>query len=161
MTDKQKDFIWMAFAEKRKYGDIAKILNVEAKTLTVWTKELRTFWKPLAEIKDIHTRKAPETNFNEFYNWYLKLNQNKCCNYCGITEVEISEIKPYTKRSRGSKLELDRKEPNLSYSVVENIVYACYWCNNAKTDTFSSDEFKRVGKVFREIWDERKLKNDK
>lgn len=39
MTEKQKDFIWMAFAEKRKYSEIAKVLNVDPKTLTVWTKE--------------------------------------------------------------------------------------------------------------------------
>lgn len=156
MTEKQKDFIWMAFAEKRKYSEIARVLKVDSKTLTAWTRELRSFWEPLAEIKSIHTRKASETDFHQFYNWYLTLQENKCCEYCGITEKEISEIKPYTKRSRGSKLELDRKEPNLPYNIVENIVYACYWCNNAKTDTFSHGEFKKVGAVIREIWNQRK-----
>jgi predicted DNA-binding protein YlxM (UPF0122 family) len=28
MTDKQKEFIWLAFAEKMKYPEIAKQLNV-------------------------------------------------------------------------------------------------------------------------------------
>jgi 5-methylcytosine-specific restriction endonuclease McrA len=48
--------------------------------------------------------------------------------------------------------------PDLLYDETNNIVLACYWCNNAKTDTFTYEEFLRVGKVFAEIWKERLLK---
>ena len=75
-----------------------------------------------------------------------------------ITEQEIKELlnsgRLVTKRiaTKGRKLELDRKNPNLFYDDFENIVFACYWCNNAKTDTFTDEEFKKVGQVFKEIW---------
>lgn len=32
---------------------------------------------------------------------------------------------------------------------------ACYWCNNAKTDEFTAEEFKEIGKEIRKIWDVR------
>jgi hypothetical protein len=54
--------------------------------------------------------------------------------------------------------ELDRKEPNQSYDNIDNLVFACYWCNNAKTDTFTADEFKEVGKVFSLIWQKKLAK---
>jgi 5-methylcytosine-specific restriction endonuclease McrA len=62
-----------------------------------------------------------------------------------------------TKRidTRGKKLEFDRKISDASYDDLNNIVLACYWCNNAKTDTFTHEEFKEVGKVFANIWKNR------
>ena len=62
-----------------------------------------------------------------------------------------------TKRiaTRGRKLELDRKQPELEYKDFDNIVFACYWCNNTKTDIFTEEEFKKVGEVFNEIWKDR------
>lgn len=33
---------------------------------------------------------------------------------------------------------------------------ACYWCNNAKTDEFSAEEFAPVGKEIGEIFKNRK-----
>ncbi|KOH46766.1 hypothetical protein NC99_04170 [Sunxiuqinia dokdonensis] len=34
-------------------------------------------------------------------------------------------------------------------------MFSCYWCNNAKTDTFSSEEFKIIGKEIGKIWEKR------
>jgi hypothetical protein len=31
------------------------------------------------------------------------------------------------------------------YSILENLCLACYWCNNAKTNYFSFEEFKLIG----------------
>ena len=82
------------------------------------------------------------------------------CDYCGITENKIDELisksKIYTKRlySRGRSLEIDKKEPNKDYTP-ENIVLSCYWCNNAKTDEYTYDEFKRIGVLNRLIWENR------
>ena len=32
---------------------------------------------------------------------------------------------------------------------------ACYWCNNAKTDEFSPEEFKPIAEGIRKAWNER------
>ncbi|WP_188117205.1 hypothetical protein [Campylobacter concisus] len=32
---------------------------------------------------------------------------------------------------------------------------ACYWCNNAKTDEFSPEEFKPIAEGIREVWNKR------
>ena len=41
-------------------------------------------------------------------------------------------------------MEIDRKAPNQEYSD-DNCEPICYWCNNAKTDEFSAEEFKPIG----------------
>ncbi|MEV4887514.1 hypothetical protein MRBLMN1_006105 [Chitinophaga ginsengisegetis] len=93
--------------------------------------------------------------FAEIYN-----NTEKKCHYCNITEDEIELLKDdkkiKTKRfiTRGKTLEVDRINPFQPYEEG-NLVLCCYWCNNAKTDEFSEEEFKKIGKVIRQIWDER------
>lgn len=42
---------------------------------------------------------------------------------------------------RGKRLELDHKDPFLHYDNLENIVWCCYWCNNAKSNFFTCEEF--------------------
>jgi 5-methylcytosine-specific restriction endonuclease McrA len=80
------------------------------------------------------------------------------CHYCGIEEKEFTKIwgdKFYGGIRRGRILEIDRKDNNQDYSF-ENSVLACALCNMAKSDKFKYDEFKRVGNVIREIWQQRK-----
>ena len=43
--------------------------------------------------------------------------------------------KIYTKSARGLSIEIDRLNSNKEYSL-DNVVLACYWCNNAKTDEY-------------------------
>jgi hypothetical protein len=161
MTELQQKFIWLAFADKIPYTKIEKVLGVTRKDLSAWTKELEHEWRPLSAIKSIHGIKKISIDFKEFYTWYKNIEHKKHCEYCKITESQIEFLldteRVITKRNRGRKLELDRKEPNLSYDNLDNIVFACYWCNNAKTDTFTHQEFLEVGKVFGEIWKERML----
>jgi len=110
----------------------------------------------IAESRNLWTRKKIKMPFGDFYKWYL--SHERKCFYCDITEQEIKELldsgRLTTKRiaTRGRKLELDRKQPDLEYDNFDNIVFACYWCNNAKTDTFTEEEFKKIGQVFKEIW---------
>ena len=56
---------------------------------------------------------------------------------------------------RGKRLELDRVNPNLPYDNLDNIVWCCYWCNNAKSNFFTNDEFlpiaNAIGNVLRNI----------
>ena len=105
------------------------------------------------------------TTFDQFYNWFNREEFDKGCFYCGTTN-EISEklykiqragIRPDATRGgkRGKRLELDRVNPNLPYDELNNIVWCCYWCNNAKSNFFTVDEFKpvaiQIGKAIKKI----------
>ena len=159
MTVEQEEFLRLHIIEQVDYKTISKTLNVPSSTLTLWYEELKEDRIQIAVVRTLWTRKDIKLPFSEFYKWYL--SHERKCFYCGITEEEIRILvdseRVTTKRiaTRGRKLELDRKKPELPYDNIENIVFSCYWCNNAKTDTFTSDEFKKVGEVFKEIWKNR------
>jgi hypothetical protein len=162
VTENQKKFMWLAHAKNQSFDDIAKILNVPRPQISKWEVELKPEWEKISAIKSIYVQKKIIRTIEEFFDWYLEKEKNKKCVYCNITEEQIADLfennKLETKRSRGKKLELDRKQPNIPYDDFDNIVYACYWCNNAKTDTFTHEEFLEVGKVFEKIWSQRKAK---
>ena len=83
--------------------------------------------------------------FESFQKWYT--SQQRHCHYCGLTEAECQILYygyPLSTRGgkRGKNLEIDRKNPVLLYSgALENFVFSCYWCNNAKSNHFTSEEF--------------------
>ncbi|MBP6533349.1 MAG: hypothetical protein KA285_08690 [Bacteroidia bacterium] len=171
ITDIKEQFIWLAYGEVKKYAEISKMLNVDRKDITKWEKDKKdeAFLKlkdRASSIRKIFTAKKISHDFNYFKDWYLKLESNKKCAYCNITEDEISILweqerkknKELSNSGRGRKLELDRKQPDLEYENLNNIVYACYWCNNAKTDTFTHEEFLEVGKTISKIWKQRLAK---
>ena len=154
MTEQQEEFLRLAVVNQLKYDDIERELGISRKTFAPWWNELKEEREYLSSIRKIWNDKCPEINFYEFKDWFEKAD--KKCFYCDITENEISELwEKYpnlTKRKRGKKLEIDRKEPNQPYSLINNLVYSCYWYNNAKTDTFTETEFARIGQVIKEIW---------
>jgi hypothetical protein len=94
-------------------------------------------------------------SFSKFYK-----TTEKKCEYCMITEEHISLLLKqkmlYTKTLsiRGRSLEIDRKNSSKSYEEG-NIVFCCYWCNNAKTDEFTEDEFKQIGNQIKLVWENR------
>jgi len=98
-------------------------------------------------------------NINYFHKKQIKKafkerGITKCC-YCGIEEKDFKGIwGTFRHGRRGVTLEVDRKDPKGSYSEP-NCVLACYACNNAKSDVFCYEEFKRVGDVIKEIWQHR------
>lgn len=159
MTDQQKEFLHLCIVEQVSYKNIAQQLNLPNATLTIWYEELKQERLVISAIRSLWLRKSISLPFIDFYNWYL--TQERKCFYCDITEAEIelliSTQRLTTKRlaTRGRKLELDRKESEIEYDNFNNIVFACYWCNNAKTDTFTEEEFKTVGKAFKNIWQKR------
>jgi len=77
---------------------------------------------------------------------------NKCY-YCGIDEEDFFRIwgKFYGGKTRGKKLEVDRRDNEKGYTL-ENCVLACSVCNNAKSDKLTDGEFKKVGKAIKQIW---------
>jgi len=90
---------------------------------------------------------------NELYR-----RDGKQCHYCGIPEDEFYQLWGgpfYGGFKRGRRLEIDRKVNSLGYDI-KNCVLACPICNMAKSDKFTYDEFKQVGKVIGRIWQSRK-----
>jgi hypothetical protein len=93
------------------------------------------------------------------FQWYD--TTTKICYYCSLPENVLEELHYQTghinKRfpQRGKSLEIDRKQADLPYSNIQNLVLACYWCNNAKTDTFTELEFQQLGQVIKRIWEKR------
>lgn len=95
--------------------------------------------------------------------------KEKKCHYCGI-ECGIEEGKfiqiwgwfypkkpPYkTGKGRGKRLEIDHKDNDKRNDLPENCVLACPICNNAKSDKFTYEEFKKVGEVIKQIWPKHK-----
>lgn len=157
MNDLQKKFLRLAVIEQLTYDQIETILSINRKTFSSWWNEFKEERLRLVEIRDLWKKKCPEINFDEFADWYNKAT--KKCFYCKIRPDEIDDLwKKYpklTERNRGRKLEIERLKPESPYSDISNLVFSCYWCNNAKTDTFTAIEFKRVGDVFQEIWKKR------
>ena len=158
-TDQQKEFLHLCIVEQLSYKTIAEKLNLSNSELTSLYKDLKEERIAIASIRTLWARKKIKMPFGEFYKWYL--DHDRKCYYCEITEQEIKILvdsdRLTTKRlaTRGRKLELERKQPDLEYDDFNNLTFACYWCNNAKTDTFTEEEFLKVGKVFKEIWKQR------
>jgi hypothetical protein len=90
----------------------------------------------------------------QFEEWFNAEVFKKGCHYCGTTnerslelyQMQRTGLRPDATRGgkRGKRLELDRKNPNLPYDDLKNIVWCCYWCNNAKSNFFTEDEFKPI-----------------
>jgi len=105
-------------------------------------------------------RKEYVLKFNDVYekDKFYRLLESQKCEYCEITVNDIEQLainrKLYKKNERGWKLEIDRINSNLEYKP-DNCVMACYWCNNAKTDEFTYEEFKEIGKEIRKVWETR------
>jgi 5-methylcytosine-specific restriction endonuclease McrA len=163
LTARQIIYLHHAFILRKTKKQILEETDLKEEEFKNWWVELRAERERLKPIRDFWIRKKCE-GLIDFHVFEAQLlNRNKHCHYCNLTEKEIEKLwkieadKGFllTKRGRGYKLELERIEPEAPYDQLENLVFACYWCNNAKTDTFTGDEFKKVGKIFREIWNDR------
>lgn len=162
MNEKQEKFLYLAVVKQKLYPEIAAELSVDRKTLSLWWEELKTKREELSAIAQLWRKKCKDIEFEDFHKWY-KTTEKKC-HYCHITPEGIDKLwkldPNITKRNRGKNLEIDRKNPNLAYDDTENLVFSCYWCNNAKTDTFTDTEFLKIGKVIEEVWRERLATNN-
>lgn len=103
--------------------------------------------------------KLDEKHLYLLHQWWE--HTPKICYYCSLPEAMLDELhrqpEHINKRypQRGKSLEIDRQQADLPYHNIDNLVLACYWCNNAKTDTFTAVEFRHVGEVFKTIWEQR------
>lgn len=119
-------------------------------------KHLRDHSEPIInELKANYVQ-----NFESVYpeKDFAKLLEDEHCHYCQITLDQIGELarrkRLYKKNERGWTLEIDRLNSNYEYTS-KNCVMACYWCNNAKTDEFTKEEFKIIGEAIHSIWESR------
>jgi len=114
----------------------------------------------------------------KFRLWYLKkyIKQSGLCEYCKVPQKFIRDI--YNRRdgwregnkktqdnkkgTRGWSLEIDRRKPKRNYTV-QNCVLVCYPCNNAKSDVFAEEEFKKIREPITAVWAKKvaNLKNRK
>jgi len=104
---------------------------------------------------------SPDVSFDQFKDWFDQSKFEDGCHYCHTTNTRSAEL--YTmqrnnKRNdgtrggkRGKRLELDRADPSLSYDELKNLVWCCYWCNNAKSNFFSELEFKPIAEAIGEV----------
>lgn len=99
-----------------------------------------------------------ENNFckKTFLKWFIKeFGNNPKCKYCEIPNEKIENIYWKIRKTKRPKtriyLEVDRKDPSGDYNE-SNCVLACFVCNNAKSDIFNCDEFKKIGEQIKQIW---------
>lgn len=117
--------------------------------------------KPIRDLYNRKKIKADGISFPEFYEWYIKKQKANYCFYCGISEEQIQQVIPKTLfeklwgGKRGKKLELERTIHDEPYSKIDNLAFACTWCNNAKTNTFTCNEFKEIAKGINMAWNTR------
>ncbi|MCB9447123.1 MAG: hypothetical protein H6585_02115 [Flavobacteriales bacterium] len=159
MTTDQQTFLRLAVIDQKKYADIEKEMGVDRKQLSQWWDELKDEREQLSKIRQLWTKKCSEIDFWEFQKWYMTADRK--CHYCNINESQIKILidkgQIQTKRltTRGRTLEIERREPNKPYDETDNLVFCCYWCNNAKTDEFTEREFEEIGNCIAEIWKNR------
>lgn len=158
LSNEQRKFIDIVYIQCRKFDEACAEIGIDRATISNWNIELESIWRPITSVRNLWKRKKAGEDFWTFYEW-VSTNEKKC-NYCGITEDQIQTLitkglKNKRSATRGKSLEIDRKVADKEYSEISNLTYSCYWCNNAKTDTFTEEEFKEIGKAIGEIWKKR------
>lgn len=126
MTPTQKHFLKLAVIEQLRYDEIETVLKIDRKEFSEWWKELKEESARLSSLRKIWKSKCQKIDFWDFEQWFEKAE--KQCHYCHITAAKIKRLLtngPITKRNRGAKLEIDRKQPNLPYDRVDNLVFSC------------------------------------
>ena len=96
---------------------------------------------------------------DKFKGKFFSKEQVRKCIYCGVREDQLNLLQT-VRSGRGERLEYDRlisRHSNGDKKVyeIDNIELACYWCNNAKTDTFSPKEFKEIARGINRVWNEK------
>ena len=161
MTSKEQEFIHNVYILLKTYQQTADELGIDISEIRRFNKDLDSTWRPITKVRDKWKIKNIGGNFWDFYDWVM--TTERACHYCGVTEEKLERLHiigiDNKRPTRGRTLEIDRKVANKPYSNLENLVYCCYWCNNAKTDTFSEEEFKIIGKAISQVWEQR-LEND-
>lgn len=153
----QQSFIDIVYIHCKTFGQAAEIIGVDIAQIKQLNKDLESHWRPIIKIRDKWKVKKIGGNFWDFYYWYM--TTEKRCHYCKITQDQLEQLHEIglnnKRKTRGKTLEIERKIADECYSIISNLTYSCYWCNNAKTDTFTEDEFKTIGQAIGNVWRKR------
>ena len=121
-----------------------------------WAREKNA----LDPYRTVHVEREFCISLAEFQALFAHSGHELACAYCHITEAQFKQLvdrgQVQTKRlrTRGTTFELDCRVPELGYKAG-NVVVCCYWCNNAKSDEFSPEEFQPVADALARVWRER------
>lgn len=146
----EKKFIERYALYADKYSSIQNDLKINRDTFYQMIQDLAVEINIARKVRQLCIRKGiEERNYKSFYNWYI--STPRVCHYCGINEVDLEfyfeNLDTINKRpTRGKTLEIDRLNPLISdYNIIDNLVFSCYICNNAKSDFFSEEQFRSIG----------------
>lgn len=174
----KEEFLLQHLTEGKSYADISLEYKTPREQLSEWWADGRKFRDEIRRSNQIFNNKKNKEEFAEFlklgkrgfFEWYRK--QPRYCHYCGIEEEKLRQIFNedtgvlHSKRNRGRSLELERIDSDLNEYSESNCVFACYLCNNHKSDIISEDDHKKYfAKKIREYlenkYSELKNKNNK
>lgn len=126
------------------------------------TDELKSIYRNKKWTVDKLTGKETagfkNTTLTQFTDWFNQEKFDKGCHYCGTKNEESFFLYNLQRTGlredgtrggkRGRRLEIDRKDPFKPYDDLKNLVWCCYWCNNAKSNFFTEEEFHPIaGKI--------------
>ncbi|GEM_PF-557404 len=146
-------YLELIFLEKKSFDEAAQIGPMQRSRIGLRETELKHIREALNRPRKLWREKKMKVCFWEFVDWYL--SNSDTCYYCGSLQADLTHLitsgEIQAKSGRGKTLELERKMPNEPYSNFQNLALACYWCNNAKTDSFSEAEFSEEGGIADQI----------
>jgi hypothetical protein len=131
-------------------------------TIGALDQAIKAWWvnqkaQGLQAFQQVHQQQCiSEADFQNLFPSEAEL----ACAYCHVTEREFQRLiragQMQTKRlrTRGTAFEIDCREPRLGYTTG-NLALCCYWCNNAKSDEFSVEEFQPVAEALGQVWRQR------
>lgn len=170
----QTEFLIQHLTEGKTYEEISKANDIPRIKLSEWWetgKEIRGRIKRSNDIFNSRVGNPDFVFFKEkgkrfFFEWYNE--QERKCAYCGIEEWKLEKLFDFengilgTKRGRGRKLELERRDAETNQYTPDNSSLACYLCNNHKSDLISeADHIKYFAKPIREYLEEKYMGFDK
>lgn len=146
----KKEFIERYALYADKYSTIQNDLKIGREAFYQMIQDLDAEINIARKVRQLCIRKGiEEKNYKSFYNWYI--STPRVCYYCDISEIDIEfffeNLDTINKRpTRGKTLEIDRLNPLITdYNNIDNLVFSCYICNNAKSDFFSEEQFRSIG----------------
>lgn len=142
---------WTLGVARLKYKSLDEFYQNELEISQDVLNQIRAEFKKFNDLYSKYFNEQRQELFEnpkEFLEWFDKNKES--CNYCGITQFELHKIvksrsgkltlNQKTKRSKGT-LEIEKLDPNLGYTF-NNSVLSCPFCNNAKSNLISEDDWR-------------------
>ncbi len=164
----QEEFLIQHLTEGKSYPKIAAEYNILNKQLSEWWDSGTELRLQIKKSNQLYANKKNKEEFSEykvlgqrhFFEWYRK--QPRVCHYCQTEEYKLEKLFDKetgnlgTKRGRGRTLELERRDALSNKYSIDNCVFACYLCNNHKSDLITEqDHIKYFAPSIRKYLDDK------